>query len=67
VSPEGFEYARRRVAENEDLVVGWRELIERMHAEGLDVTVARDLLKDFERELETRRHVIRGMMEQREP
>jgi hypothetical protein len=43
------------VVESERLVAGWRELIARMQADGRDVTVARDLLKTFEEELEDRK------------
>jgi hypothetical protein len=50
-----FEEQHRRVEESERLVAGWRELIARMQADGRDVTVARDLLKTFEDELEVRK------------
>jgi hypothetical protein len=49
------QYASDRVAESERLVAGWRELIARMQADGRNVAVARDMLRTFEEELESRR------------
>jgi hypothetical protein len=43
------------VVESEHIVAGWREFIARMQADGRDVTVARDLLRNFEDELAARR------------
>lgn len=47
-----LENAKRRVAESERLVAGWREVTEREQAAGHDVAVARDLLKTLENGLE---------------
>jgi hypothetical protein len=47
--------ANRRVRESERIVAGWREFIARLQADGRDVTVARDLLRNFEDELGARR------------
>jgi hypothetical protein len=46
-----IEEANRRVVQSERLVAGWRELIRRMQSDGHDVTVAVDMLKNFENEL----------------
>jgi hypothetical protein len=46
-----IEEANRRVVQSEHLVAGWRELIRRMQSDGRDVTVALDMLKNFENEL----------------
>jgi hypothetical protein len=43
-SLERLEEANRQVAQSEQLVAGWRDVIDRMEVEGRDVTVARDLL-----------------------
>jgi hypothetical protein len=45
-----FKDVRRR--ESERLVAGWRELIARMQADGRNVTVAQEVLKTLEDELE---------------
>ena len=50
-----IQHAPRDVVESERLVAGWRELIARMQADGRDVTVARDMLKTFEGDLENRK------------
>jgi len=50
---EQLEKASQQVAEGEWIIAGWRELIERMQADGHDVTVARDLIDAFQRKLET--------------
>jgi hypothetical protein len=55
MNEQHFEETHRRVRESEDLVAGWRELISRMQADGRDVTVARDILKAFEHDLEERK------------
>jgi len=47
-----LEAAKRRVAEAERLVTGWREVIDSEQAAGHDVSVARDLLKTFQIGLE---------------
>jgi len=50
-----FLAQRRRIQESERLVAGWRELISEMQANGRDVTIARELLRTFEADLEKRR------------
>jgi len=52
---EHLEEANRQVVQNEHLVAGWRDVVDRMQAEGRDVTVARDLLETFEGNLEVHR------------
>jgi len=52
---ERLEEADENVAEAERLVDGWRELVEQMQARRSDVTIARDLLETFERDLKARR------------
>jgi hypothetical protein len=47
-----FEEARRRVVESERLVAGWRDLIARMEADDRNATIARDILKTFENDLD---------------
>jgi hypothetical protein len=49
------EVRRRRIADSERLVAGWRELIVRMQADGRDVTMACDMLKAFQDDLEHHR------------
>jgi hypothetical protein len=53
------EELRRRVAESERLVAGWRELIAQMRTDGRDVAVACDILQRFEKDLEDRRSEVR--------
>ena len=65
---ERLEEANRQVAQSERVVAGWREVIDRMEAEGRDVTVARDLLETFQGNLQTHRSnrdLIQQMIEQR--
>jgi hypothetical protein len=65
---ERLEEANRQVAQSERLVAGWREVIDRMEAEGRDVTVARDLLETFQGNLQahrSNRNLIQQMIEQR--
>jgi hypothetical protein len=45
---EHLEEANRHVAQSEQLVAGWRDVVDRMQAEGRDVTVAQDLLETFQ-------------------
>jgi hypothetical protein len=52
---EHLEVANRHVTQGEQLVAGWRDVVDRMHAEGGDVTVARDLLETFQGNLEVHR------------
>jgi hypothetical protein len=47
--------ASQRVAANERIVSDWSELVGRMQAEGQDVTMARDLLEAFKRNLQAER------------
>jgi hypothetical protein len=68
--PTGLEHleANRHVGQSERLVAGWRDLIDRMQAEGRDVTMVRDLLETFEGNLEahrSKRGLIRRMSAQR--
>jgi hypothetical protein len=49
---DGLDIANGRVAQSEELVAGWREVIDRQQATGRDLEVARDLLKTFENGLE---------------
>ena len=44
--------AKSRVAHNERLVAGWREVIEAQQGAGRDFVAGRDLLKTFENNLE---------------
>jgi len=53
--PEHLGEANRHVAQSEQLVAGWRDVVDRMQAQGRDVTVARDLLETFEGNLEVHR------------
>ena len=53
--PEHLEEANRHVAQSEQLVADWRDVVDRMQAVGRDVTVARDLLETFEGNLEVHR------------
>ena len=55
VDLEHLEKSSRDVARSEWIVAGWRELIDRMQADGHDVTVARDLLEAFQSNLEAHR------------
>src|SRR5215813_64514 len=45
--------ANRHVAKAEWLVAGWRNLVDRVQAEGKDVTTARELLETLQTDLET--------------
>lgn len=47
-----LEQAKRRVAQSDRLVVGWREVIASEQAGGHDLAVTHDLLKTFETGLE---------------
>jgi hypothetical protein len=55
IGRERLEEANRQVAQSEQLVAGWREVIDSMEAEGRDVTVARDLLETFQGNLQAHR------------
>src|SRR5262245_44413252 len=70
MSQAHLEQANRQVAQSEQIVAGWRELITRMQADGRDVTVARDLLDTFQHDLEARssnRDMIRRMIAEQRP
>jgi hypothetical protein len=65
---EHLEEANRHVGQSERLVAGWRDLIDRMQAEGRDVTMVRDLLETFQGNLEahrSKRDLIQRMIAQR--
>jgi hypothetical protein len=67
IGRERLEEANRQVAQSERLVAGWRDVIDRMQAEGRDVTVSRDLLETFQSNLEahrSNRDLIQQMIEQ---
>jgi hypothetical protein len=52
---EHLEEANRHVAESERLAADWRDLIDRMQAEGRAVAVARNLLATFQGNVEAHR------------
>jgi hypothetical protein len=67
IGRERLEEANRQVAQSERLVAGWRDMIDRMQAEGRDVSVARNLLDTFQSNLEahrSNRDQIQQMIEQ---
>jgi hypothetical protein len=67
---ERLEEVNRQVAQSERLVAGWRDVIDRMEAEGRDVTVARDLLETFQGNLQahrSNRDLIQQVIEQSRP
>ena len=47
-----LETAQRRVARNQRLVAGWREVIETQQGDGRDLELAYDLLETFENDLQ---------------
>jgi hypothetical protein len=58
-----LDEANRHVAQSEQLVTGWRDVVDRLQAEGRDVTVAQDLLETFQGNLEVHRR-NRDLIEQ---
>jgi hypothetical protein len=70
LGPEQLEDANRLVARAEQIVADWRNLMDRMAAEGRDVAAASELFQTFQADLEARRSnrdlIQRLILERRE-